>query len=133
MADRMAPRDPWIHTVALAVCALAISGCWPFNRTTPQQKYFNALKAGNSAEASQLWLQMSPDQRAEFERGEGIQPNAVHNDVQQAIDEHYIEQEDDGAAPKQVRLVPNAGLQNLPSYLKTNGATGAPQPAPPEQ
>ena len=50
-------------------------------------QYFDALKTGNSAQASQLWLQMTPDQRAKFERGEGIRPSVTHNDVQQAIDD----------------------------------------------
>jgi hypothetical protein len=119
----------------LAACAIALSACWPFNRTSPQQGYFNALKTGNSAEASQLWLQMTPEQRADFERGEGIRPSVSHNDVQQAIDEHYAEQDDDGSASKQVELAPGAGagLQDLPSYLKTNGAAGVSQPAPPPE
>jgi hypothetical protein len=124
-----------IAAVPLAAFATALNGCWPFNRTPPQQEYFNALKIGNSAQASQLWLQMTPDQRAKFERGEGIRPSVSHNDVQQAIDEHYAEQDDDGSAPKHVELAPGAGagLQDLPSYLNANGAAGAPQPAPPGQ
>jgi len=117
----------------LAACAIALSGCWPFNRTPPQQEYLNALKMGNSAQASQLWLQMTPDQRAQFERGEGIRPGVSHNDVQQAIDEHYAEQEDDGSAPKQAELTPGPSLRDLPSYLKANGAAGAPQPAAADQ
>ena len=91
------------------------------------------FKVGNSAQASQLWLQMTPDQRAKFERGEDIRPSVSNKDVQQAIDEHYSEQDDDGSAPKHVDLAPpgaGAGLQDLPSYLNANGATGAPQPAP---
>ena len=125
----------FIAVAPLVACAIIFSGCWPFNRTPPQQKYFDALKMGNSAEASQLWLQMTPDQRAKFERGEGIRPSVTHNDVQQAIDEHYAEQEDDGSAPKPAELAPDAGagLQALPSYLKANGAADAPQPAPAAQ
>ena len=99
----------FIAVAPLVACAIIFSGCWPFNRTPPQQKYFDALKMGNSAEASQLWLQMTPDQRAKFERGEGIRPSVTHNDVQQAIDEHYAEQEDDGSAPKPAELAPDAG------------------------
>ncbi len=123
-------------TAPLVACAIALSGCWPFNRTPPQQEYFNALKVGNSAQASQLWLQMTPDQRAKFERGEDIRPSVSNKDVQQAIDEHYSEQDDDGAAPKHVDLAPpgaGAGLQDLPSYLNANGASAAPQPAPGDQ
>lgn len=125
-----------IAVAPLVACAIALSGCWPFNRTPPQQGYFNALKIGNSAQASQLWLQMTPDQRAKFERGEGIRPSVSNKDVQQAIDEHYSEQDDDGSAPKHVDLAPpgtGAGLQDLPSYLNSDGAAGAPQPAPADQ
>lgn len=121
-----------IAIAPLLACAIAFGGCWPFNRTPPQQEYFNALKIGNSAQASQLWLQMTPDQRAKFERGEGIRPSVSHGDVQQAIDEHYAGQDDDSSAPKHVELAPGAGagLQDLPSYLNANGTDGAPQPAP---
>jgi len=126
----------FIAVAPLVACAIVFSGCWPFDRTPPQQEYFNALKIGNSAQASQLWLQMTPDQRAKFERGEGIRPSVSNKDVQEAIDEHYTEQDDDGSAPKDVDLTPpgaGAGLQDLPSYLNANGAAGAPQPAPADQ
>jgi hypothetical protein len=123
-----------VAVTPLVACAVAFSGCWPFNRTPPQQEYFNALKIGNSAQASQLWLQMTPDQRAKFERGEDIRPSVSNKDVQQAIDEHYSEQSDGGSAPKHIDLAPpDAGLQDLPAYLNANGASGAPQPAPAEQ
>ena len=136
------PRAGWLRAIRgliaaapLVVCAMALSGCWPFNRTSPQQEYFNALKIGNSAQASQLWLQMTPDERASFERGENIRPSVSPKDVQQEIDEHYAEQDDDGSAPKQLKPAPGAGasLQDLPSYLNANGAAGAPQPAPADQ
>ena len=121
-------RNPMI-VAALAACAMVLGGC--FNRTPPQQEYFDALKRGKSAQASQLWLQMTPDQRSQFERGEGIRPSVSHGDVQQTIDEHYSEQDDDGSAPKQVELAPpGGGLQDLPSYLKSSGADGAEPPAP---
>ncbi len=125
----------FIAVAPLIVCALTLGGCWPFNRTPPQQEYFNALKMGNAPQASQLWLQMTPDQRAKFERGEDIRPSVSPKDVQKAIDEHYAEQDDDSSAPKQVELSPGtgAGLQDLHSYLNANSASGAPQPAPPEQ
>jgi hypothetical protein len=134
--NRLGMISGLIAMAPLAACAIAFSGCWPFSRTPPQQEYFNALKIGNSAQASQLWLQMTPDQRAKFERGEDIRPGVSNKDVQQAIDEHYSEQDDDGSAPKQVELkAPSAGagLQDLRSYLNANGASGPPQAAPAEQ
>ena len=117
----------------VVACAITFCGCWPFNRTPPQQKYFNALKNGNSAQASELWLQMTPDQRSKFERGDGIRPSTSPQDVQHAIDDHYAEQDNDGAAPKHVDVAPGtgAGLQDLPSYLNTNGGAAS-QPGPSE-
>jgi hypothetical protein len=112
--------------------AIALSGCWPFNRTPPQQEYFNALKIGNSAQASQIWLHMTPDERAKFGRGENIRPSVSSKDAQQAIDEHYADQDDDGSANKQVEPAPGsgAGLQDLPSYLNANGGAGVTPSAP---
>lgn len=124
---RLAPCG--LIAIALAACAIVFGGC--SDRTPPQQEYFNALKMGNSAQASQLWLQMTPDQRVQFQRGEGIRPSVSHSDVQQAIDEHYSEQDDEGSAPKQIELTPpGGGLQDLPAYLKNSGADDASPPAP---
>jgi hypothetical protein len=121
-----------IAAAPLFILAIAFSGCWPFNRTPPQQKYFNALKIGNSAEASQIWLHMTPDERAKFGRGENIRPSVSSKDVQQAIDEHYADQDDDSSANKQVEPAPGsgAGLQDLPSYLNANGGAGVTPSAP---
>lgn len=112
-----------------------LGGCWPFNRTPPQQQYFEALKMGNSAQASQLWLQMSPEQRAKFERGEGIRPSVSHEDIQQTIEDHYANPDEDGSAPGRVQVTPDlgGGLQDLPSYLKSTGSGGEPQTAPADQ
>jgi hypothetical protein len=123
----------FIVVAPVVACAITFCGCWPFNRTPPQQKYFNALKNGNSAQASQLWLQMTPDQRSKFERGDGIRPSTSPQDVQHAIDDHYAEQDNDGAAPKHVDVAPGTGtgLQDLPSYLNTNGGAAS-QPGPSE-
>ena len=121
-----------IAAVPPLVLAIALSGCWPFNRTPQQEEYFNALKIGNSAQASQIWLHMTPDQRAKFGRGEGIRPSVSPKDVQQTIDEHYYDQDDDSPAKKQVELAPGsgAGLQDLPSYLNANGGVVEAPPGP---
>src|ERR1700730_17837731 len=81
-----------IAAVPPLVLAIALSGCLPFNRTPQQEEYFNALKIGNSAQASQIWLHMTPDQRAKFGRGEGIRPSGSSKDVQQKVGEHYYHQ-----------------------------------------
>jgi hypothetical protein len=103
---------PLLILVITLSSAITLSGCWPFNRTPPQQEYFNALKIGNSAQASQIWLHMTPDERAKFGRGENIRPSVSSKDVQQAIDEHYADQDDDSwssrrqAAARAFRICP---------------------------
>src|ERR1700724_3547021 len=76
-----------IAAVPPLVLAIALSGCWPFNRTPQQEEYFNALKIGSSAQASQIWLHMTPHQRANFGRGEGIQTSVSPIEAQLTIDE----------------------------------------------
>lgn len=121
---------------ALALAAMTLSGCWPFGHRgpSPQQQYFDALKIGNAAQASQIWLNMTPDERTAFERGENIRPSASPQEVQHAVAEHYADQmeDDDNSAPKRVELGPQGGggLQDLPAYIPKSGGGGAPQSAP---
>lgn len=122
-----------IFIAPVMVCAVALGGCWPFGRNTPppQQRYFNALKMGNAAQASQIWLKMDAGDRMKFERGQDIRPSVSHQEVQQEITEHYAQQaEGDDSAHKQTQLKPGgAGLQNLPAYL--NLIQGGSQPVTP--
>ena len=47
----------------------ATSGCFLCHKESPQQKYTEALMRGNSMQASQMWLNMSPEDRMKFARG----------------------------------------------------------------
>lgn len=122
--------------MALSIMVIGLSGCWPFghDKTPPQQQYFNALKLGNAAQASQLWLHMTPEQRLEFERGQNIRPSVSPKEVQRAVVQHYADQigNDDGSAPTPLNLAPQGGgLQDLPAYLQEYRATsGGSQSAP---
>jgi len=70
---------------------LFASGCWPWSHhdKPPQQQYAEALTRGNSMQASQIWLNMSPEDRLKFARGEGISPQADEGDVKHQIAHHY--------------------------------------------
>ncbi len=61
----------------LALAAMTVGGCSHHSAETPQQQFLEALKRGNSAQASQIWLHMSPEQRVMFERGQGLQARAI--------------------------------------------------------
>jgi hypothetical protein len=125
-----------VGAAALTLAAMALGGCWPFGHhgPPPQQQYFDALKLGNAAQASQIWLSMTPEERLKFERGQDVRPSVSPRDVQHAVAEHYADQaeDDDNSAPKQVELAPEGGgLQDLPGYLKEyGGASGASPSAP---
>jgi len=69
---------------------LIAGGCWPFHKESPQQQYTEALMRGNSMQASQIWLNMKPEDRMKFARGEGINPNqeTTKKDVQQMMMNH---------------------------------------------
>ena len=90
----MTPRP---SALLLAIVLSAASGCFLFHKKSPQQEYTEALMRGNSMQASQLWLNMSPDDRMKFARGEGFTPDdSTKKDVQQMMMNHYENQSGEG-------------------------------------
>jgi redox-sensitive bicupin YhaK (pirin superfamily) len=79
-----------LPSVLLLAMVLSAPGCFLFHKESPQQQYTEALMHGNSMQASQVWLHMSPEDRMKFARGEGIQPNqeSSQKDVQQMLTNH---------------------------------------------
>jgi hypothetical protein len=122
-----------VNGASLMGCLIALGGCSLFHHgPTPQQQYLEAIERGNAAQASQIWLKMSAEDRNKFARGEGIQPSVTPQQVNNGITEHYAEQSEDDSAPKQIELTPSmgGGLQGLPSLLEGYGSgSGQPQPA----
>ena len=76
---------------------------------------------GNSMQASQVWLNMSPEDRMKFARGEGFQPDHAtqKKDIQQMMMKHYENQSGEGSGnteqPEEQMPTPlGASLQQLP-------------------
>jgi redox-sensitive bicupin YhaK (pirin superfamily) len=97
------------------------AGCFLFHKESPQQQYTAALMRGNSMQASQVWLHMSPEDRMKFARGEGIQPDQAEEkkDVQQLLTKHYENQSDAGPSnaeqmEEQMPTPLGASLKDLP-------------------
>ena len=95
------------------------SACSLFHKKSPQQQYTEALMRGNSMQASQVWLQMSPEDRMKFARGEGFAPDeASKKDAQQMMMNHYEEKAsgNSGADSTQEQMPTplGASLQQLP-------------------
>jgi hypothetical protein len=113
--------------VALVIAlGAALGGCSHQQAKTPQQQFLEALKRGNSAQASQVWLHMDPEERVKFERGQGLQPAQTPKEMQQEVMRRAMEQSADDA-PDQSSVTPALGgdLGNLPRYLNSPQAGGA--------
>jgi hypothetical protein len=64
----------------------ALSGCSLFHRgETPQNRFLDALGHGNNAEANQIWLGMTPDDRANLAHSEGIKPSVSKEAILQQL------------------------------------------------
>jgi redox-sensitive bicupin YhaK (pirin superfamily) len=74
-------------SAVLGLMAIAASGCW--YKKSSQQQYTEALMRGNSMQASQVWLNMSQEDRMKFARGEGIKPDDSSGKDEQQIMNHY--------------------------------------------
>jgi hypothetical protein len=119
-----------------------VAGCSLFHHgESPQQQFMAAVQRGNSAQASQLWLHMSPDARANFAHGIGFQPTTSADDVKDELARRQQAMEaaakdgggGDFTGGSQTVEYPaldvdlHAGsLQNLPNLVKVNAAPSAP-------
>jgi hypothetical protein len=83
-------------TLAAVVCALStgVCGCWPWHHSgpTPQEQYLHALSRGQSAQASQIWLNMSPQDRINWDTSQGISASASPDQIKSQVMKHYQEQ-----------------------------------------
>lgn len=113
------------HLGLLLFAALCVStpACSLFHASedeTPQQKFVEALEHGNSAEAGQIWLGMTPGERADFRRGVGVKPEVSAAQVRSQILRHGEEElKDDHAAgggqsTQSITVRKDAGLEDLP-------------------
>jgi hypothetical protein len=113
----------------LLTIVVSASGCFLFHKKSPQQEYTEALMRGNSMQASQVWLHMSPDDRMKFARGQGFQPDdSYKKDVQHQIMNHYQDKagggsDNDEQVQQQIPTPLGASLKDLPA------ASEAPSPA----
>ena len=78
---------------------------------------------GNSMQASQMWLNMSPEDRLKFARGEGFAPDQAEQkkDVQQMLMNHYQNQTDGGGEQTQEQMPTplGASLKDLPGATES--------------
>jgi redox-sensitive bicupin YhaK (pirin superfamily) len=113
----------------LAIVLSATSGCSLFHKKSPQQEYSEALMRGNAMQASQVWLNMSPEDRMKFARGEGFAPDeSTHKDVQQMMMNRYANEAGEGSSgggqmQEQMPTPLGASLKDLPAASGSSSPT----------
>jgi hypothetical protein len=113
----------------LTIVLCAASGCSLFHKKSPQQEYTEALMRGNAMQASQVWLNMSPEDRIKFARGEGFKPGeSTQKDVQQMMMNHYGDQSGEGPnateqTEEQMPTPLGASLKDLPAASGSSSPT----------
>jgi hypothetical protein len=117
--------------LSVAACGFALTGCW--HSETPQQKFVDAMNHGNGAQASQIWLNMDAESRADFSHGQGMQPDMSPDEVKKQVMEHYQKEQEAGengesgangdeTVERPAPMVHLGGLQTLPEYVAPTGA-----------
>jgi hypothetical protein len=122
--------------IVVAVACVAAAGCWPWHQSeTPQQRFIEALSRGQSAQASQIWLKMSAQDKVKFAQSQGMESGANPDEVNKLVVKHYEDQaqgtegaQDTGGETVEGLGAPigGASLQNLPGLTNPPQATSAP-------
>jgi len=109
----------------IATSTIIFAGCW--HRETDQQKFMEAMNHGNSAQASQIWLNMDAKSRADFSHSQGMQPILSPDQIKKQVGQHYMDKTGATDSDETIeRPTPNVhlgGLESLPEY---NAPTGEP-------
>src|SRR6266851_1451233 len=108
----------------LIASTIILAGCW--HRETDQQKFMEAMTHGNSAQASQIWLNMDAKSRADFSHSEGMQPTLSPDEVKKQLTQHYMDKtgatDSDETIEQPTPNVHLGGLESLPEYAPSSGA-----------
>jgi hypothetical protein len=111
-------------TFLIAASAIVLAGCW--HRETDQQKFMEAMNHGNSAQASQIWLNMDAKSRADFSHSQGMQPTLSPDQLKKQVSQHYMDKTGDTDSDETIEQpTPNVhlgGLESLPEYSAPSGA-----------
>ncbi len=88
-----------IAAAALALAPTAFVGCSMFHHDeSPQQQFMSALQHGNGPQMNQIWLSMSPEDRANFSHSQGFKPVTSPNEIKSKLQEAIAAKNQDGDA-----------------------------------
>src|SRR6266436_9664272 len=78
-----------------ALLMLVLPGCSLFHHgVPPQQQFLDALKRGNGPEANQIWLTMTPDDRANLSHSAEIRPPVSKEELETELARHQAQSAD---------------------------------------
>jgi hypothetical protein len=81
------PRST-IAPPSILIALAALTGCAMFHHgDTPQQQFMSALQRGNGPQASQIWLNMNADDRANLAHGKGLKPLTSPDEIKAKLTE----------------------------------------------
>ena len=84
-----------------------------------------AMNHGNSAQASQIWLNMDAKSRADFSHSQGMQPILSPEQIKKQVSQHYTDKTGATDSDETIeRPTPNVhlgGLESLPEYTAPTG------------
>src|SRR5271156_531510 len=92
----------------ITASAIALAGCW--HAETDQQKFVEAMSHGNSAQASQIWLNMDAKSRADFSHSQGMQPDISSDEVKKQLTQHQLDKVEDSDETVERPTTPNVNL-----------------------
>ncbi len=125
-----------LRALVIIAPAVALAGCWLMKPDqTPRQEFAEALMHGNSMRASQVWLQMSPEDRLKFSRGESLasDPNAKDEVKREILNRYQARLQGvpagSGDVKARIPTPPGASLRGFPALSGGASAPTAP-PAP---
>ncbi len=65
---------------------------------SPQQQFMSALQHGNGPQMNQIWLSMSPEDRANFSHSQGFKPVTSPDEIKSKLQEAIAAKNQDGDA-----------------------------------
>jgi hypothetical protein len=88
-----------------ALLMLAAPGCSLFHHHSvpPQQQFLDALKRGNGPEANQIWLTMTPDDRANLSHSAEIRPPVSKEELETELARHQAQSADSDSTDQGLR------------------------------
>jgi hypothetical protein len=118
------------------IATVLAGGCSLHRAEPPQQQFMEAVERGNSAQASEIWLNMSADDRANFSHSIGFAPQTSPAEVvddlerrqQAANTENGGDFIDDGQTVEYPGLdtdLKRGSLRNLPNLQTTSGSASS--------